>query len=126
MSTIDDEEEMKDYGLIENKESVIIDGVNVEECKYFLFRDKEEIPERSCGVGLVNCKGQDCMFKQLQRLKAENEQLKQALEEIREDMQQDTTCESRECGCDDYAECINCMKETIINKINEVLNNVGN
>ncbi len=45
-----------------------------------------------------------------------------ALEEIKEDMEQDTTCESRECGCDDYAKCLNCIKETILNKINEVLN----
>lgn len=46
---------------------------------------------------------------------------KSVLEEIREDMEKDTTCESRECGCDDYAECLNCIKETILNKINEVL-----
>lgn len=50
-----------------------------------------------------------------------NLEFKQTLEEIRDDMQQDTTGESRECGCDDYAECINCMKKTIIDKINEVL-----
>ena len=50
MSIIDDDEEMKDYGLIENE--IIIDGVNVAECKYFLYRNKEEISERSCGVGL--------------------------------------------------------------------------
>lgn len=49
------------------------------------------------------------------------EEYRSALEEIREDMEQDTTCESRECGCDDYAECLNCIKETILNKINEVL-----
>ena len=61
---------------------------------------------------------------QLNQLKKDNEQLKKyrsALEEIREDMEQDTTCESRECGCDDYAECLNCIKETILNKISEVL-----
>jgi len=49
------------------------------------------------------------------------EEYRSALEEIREDMEQDTTCESRECGCDDYAECLNCIKETILNKINEVI-----
>ena len=47
---------------------------------------------------------------------------KQTLEEIREDLEQDTTCESRECGCDDYGECLKCVKETIVDKINEVLN----
>ncbi|MBQ3421651.1 MAG: hypothetical protein IJH34_08260 [Romboutsia sp.] len=54
-------------------------------------------------------------------LKQENKKLKQTLIEIKEDMESDTTCESRECGCDDYAECLNCIKETILNKINEVL-----
>lgn len=48
--------------------------------------------------------------------------LTQALEEIKEDLEQDTTCESRECGCDDYGECLKCVKETILDKIKEVLN----
>lgn len=46
---------------------------------------------------------------------------RKALEEIRKDLEQDTTCESRECGCDDYEECLKCVKETILDKINEVL-----
>ena len=54
--------------------------------------------------------------------KEEYGKLKQALEEIREDLEQDTTCESRECGCDDYGECLKCVKETMLDKINEVLN----
>lgn len=94
----------------------------------------------------------NCYYKQFKRLEQENKELKKqiesnkglitvcgkqqyektmaydkcktALEEIRNDMEQDTTCESRECGCDDYAECLNCLKETIINKINEVLGEV--
>jgi len=83
-------------------------------------------------------------YKQLARLQEENEELKkkikdldamtgifsvrlankykQALEEIREDLEQDTTCESRECGCDDYGECLKCVKETMLDKINEALN----
>ena len=46
---------------------------------------------------------------------------RQALQEIREELEEDITCESRECGCDDYGECLNCLKETILTKINEVI-----
>lgn len=60
---------------------IIIDGVNVAECEYFLYRNKEEISERSCGDGLVNCEGKNCMYKQLKRLEAENEKLNKLLEE---------------------------------------------
>lgn len=56
------------------------------------------------------------------KLKQEIKKYKQALEEIKEDLEQDTTCESRECGCDDYGECLKCVKETILDKIKEVLN----
>lgn len=46
---------------------------------------------------------------------------KQALQEVREELEEDITCESRECGCDDYGECLNCLKEIILAKINEVI-----
>lgn len=58
--------------------------------------------------------------KENKKLKEQLQKYRSAFEEIREDMEQDTTCESRECGCDDYAECLNCIKETILNKISEV------
>ena len=100
-----------------------------------------------CYITNDGCYGVNCYYKQLKRLQAENELLKrllnekvktldkmtgiysarlckkykQALEEIREDLEQDTTCESRECGCDDYEECLKCVKETILDKIKEVL-----
>lgn len=57
----------------------------------------------------------------LQQRKKYKSKYKLALEEIREDLEQDITCESRECGCDDYGECLKCIKETILDKINEVL-----
>ena len=44
------------------------------------------------------------------------------LEEIEKELKEDITCESRECGCDDYGECLKCIKETILNRINEVKN----
>ena len=50
-----------------------------------------------------------------------NDKLKQVLQEIKEELEEDITCESRECGCDDYGECLNCLKETILTKINEVI-----
>ena len=52
---------------------------------------------------------------------ADSKTYRQALQEIREELEEDMTCESRECGCDDYGECLNCLKETILTKINEVI-----
>lgn len=45
----------------------------------------------------------------------------QALEEIKAELKDDLTCESRECGCDDYGECLECLKETILNIITEAI-----
>ncbi len=44
------------------EEQIIIDGIDVSGCKYYL-RNLHKI----CGVGLVDCQGKDCMFKQLAR-----------------------------------------------------------
>ena len=46
---------------------------------------------------------------------------KHALEEIKAELKEYLTCESRECGCDDYGECLKCLKETILNIITEVI-----
>lgn len=46
---------------------------------------------------------------------------KHALEEIKAELKDDLTCESRECGCDDYSECLECLKETILNIITEAI-----
>lgn len=53
----------------------IINDVEVEGCKYFLNNE-----HKTCGEGLVDCDGKDCLYKQLKRLEKENEELK---EEIR-------------------------------------------
>lgn len=45
-----------------NKEQIMIDGVDVGGCKYYLRN-----VHKSCGQGLVDCEGKDCMFKQLIR-----------------------------------------------------------
>lgn len=47
---------------------------------------------------------------------------KTIIEKVRQEVQEDATCESRECGCDSYEECIECLKNTILNIIDEVLN----
>lgn len=41
------------------------------------------------------------------------------IERIRQEIQEDVTCESRECGCDDYGECLECLKNTILQIIKD-------
>ena len=65
----------------------IINGVEVEGCLYLQQEDEEHdficYAEESCGE--TSCDAcTDCYFKQLQRVKAENEKLKQTLQEIKE------------------------------------------
>lgn len=62
-------------------------------------------------------KGQEC-----EELKKEINGYKTIIEKIRQEVQEDVTCESRECGCDNYEECIECLKNTILNIINEERN----
>ena len=50
---------------------IMIDGVDVYGCKYYLRNT-----HKNCGVGLVDCEGKDCMFKQLAHKTAECEELK--------------------------------------------------
>lgn len=66
------------------------------------------------------------LYKQLARKEQECEELKKEIngykiisEQIRQEVQEDVTCESRECGCDSYEECIECLKNTILNIIDE-------
>ena len=63
-------------------------------------------------------------MKSLDSLIQENEQLKNCLREIARELKEDLTCESRECGCDDYGECLKCLKDTILNMISEVENEI--
>ena len=52
----------------------IINGVEVEGCKYFLNNE-----HKTCGEGLVDCEGKDCLYKQFKRLEKENELLRQGI-----------------------------------------------
>ncbi len=58
---------------------IIIDGVDVSGCKYYLHNI-----HKSCGVGLVDCKGKDCIFKQLARKTQECEELKEKYLNLKE------------------------------------------
>lgn len=55
-----------------DKEQIIIDGVDVKGCKYYLHNS-----HKSCGEGLVDCEGKDCLFKRLARKTQECEELKE-------------------------------------------------
>ena len=59
-----------------------------------------------------------CQYKQDYKQKEQEcEELKTVIEEIKQEIQEDITCESQECGCDNYEECIECLKNTILNII---------
>ena len=62
---------------------IIIDGVNVAECEFY-----DGCNYTTCQIGIQNyidCdKNPNCMFKQLQRAKAENEKLKKDIHNINE------------------------------------------
>lgn len=64
-------------------ESIIIDGVNVAECEHLLYdHDKKRKPICKSGgsyrvyYSCLCVQNKDCHFKQLQRAKAENEELR--------------------------------------------------
>ena len=145
-----------------DKEQIIIDGIDVSKCRYFL-KDTEgqdyntdEFVKGCCeakgscigyefaGYGL--CRGdKDCYFKQLARKTQECEELKErlerteedlkyqcvdcmnvksdryrkALEEIERELKEDIYGESQECRCDDFEECLNCVKTQILNIISK-------
>lgn len=45
--------------------------------------------------------------------------LEQTLDEIEKELKEDIYCESQECGCDDFEECLNCVKTQILDIINK-------
>lgn len=56
---------------------------------------------------------------QAMELNEKYEKLEKTLEEIEEELKEDVYCESQECGCDDYEECLRCTKNIILDIINE-------
>lgn len=133
---------------ITDKEKIIIDGVDVNECAYF---DYENEGTKECYAYSNECEANNCYFKQLARktqeceelkeeyteLKLENKELyriladlkevrklkdryRKALDDIEQELKEDIYCESQECGCDDFEECLRCTKDQILNIINKV------
>ena len=54
-----------------------------------------------------------------EKLKSKNDRYRKALEEIEKELKEDVYCESQECGCDDFEECLNCVKTQILDIINK-------
>ena len=68
-----------------DKEQIIIDGVDVSGCKYYLRNT-----HKSCGVGLVDCEGKDCIFKQLARKTQLSIKQSKELIRLRKELQEST------------------------------------
>lgn len=49
----------------------------------------------------------------------ETNRYRKALEEIEKELKEDIYCESQECGCDDFEECLRCTKNKILDIINK-------
>lgn len=105
-----------------DKEQIMIDGVDVSGCRYYLRNI-----HKSCGQGLVDCEGKDCMFKQLARLKEENERLKynndyqvgaleRTIDELREECEElkrkvELMMDCPDCKVDEYKKAIEEIEE---------------
>lgn len=132
-----------------DEEKIIIDGVNVSKCEYVCNTAFGNI---GCKLPFNEeihcCNIPNCYYKQLQRKEQECEELKkqlmqkserlcylnaeksfrivdleQTLDEIEKELKEDIYCESQECGCDDFEECLKCTKEHILDIINEAKEN---
>ena len=104
---------------------VIIDGCNVAECEYYQIEANELYPKAQYCGSMRNtfCENEpDCYFKQLQRAKAENEKLKETLNEIKERILLQDKCTDYNCiNCDKYTE-IGCIdKHKLTNKFEKIL-----
>lgn len=54
-----------------------------------------------------------------EKLELKNTRYREALEEIEQELKEDIYCESQECGCDDFEECLRCTKNKILDIINK-------
>lgn len=130
---------------------IIINGVDITGC-YFLNRGITNLSCTCSSEIDEECKyNPNCYYKQLDQLEAEDEELKknnqilcdlyknvdsclqkrtekfdcyrEALEEIEQELKEDIYCESQECGCDDFEECLRCTKNKILDIINKAKEN---
>ena len=51
---------------------------------------------------------------EIEGLKQENKKLDNIIKQVIREVEEDITCESQECGCDDYGVCLECFKNTIL------------
>lgn len=63
--------------------------------------------------------GYEAYKKQTEYLLNKNSRYRKALEEIEKELKEDIYCESRECGCDDFEECLRCTKDLILDIVNK-------
>lgn len=119
---IDDEETLKDNGLIE------IDGCNVAECRFFIEEYIEDFPddngvriERFCAIEQKQCHDKvNCYFKQLQRLKAELEMSKQYAELLKANRCQHHVL--NECSQEHHDNCVG--KKQCILDLEQIISNL--
>lgn len=76
---------------------------------------KSKCSDCESDIILVNKK----ICKSLTKSLDENNRYRKALEEIEKELKEDVYCESQECGCDDFEECLNCVKTQILDIINK-------
>ena len=55
----------------------------------------------------------------------ETNRYRKALEKIEKELKEGVYCESQECGCDDFEECLNCVKTQILDIINKAKEKEG-
>ena len=51
------------------------------------------------------------------------EELLKQRDKLQKELKEDLYCESQECGCDDFEECLNCVKTQILDIINKAKEN---
>ena len=112
----------------------IINKVNVNRCSVYkngLCLISKEKCNAKCDYAAYY------LYEQLERKEQECEEMKRkvelmmdcpdckvdeyekALEEIEKELKEDVYCESQECGCDDFEECLKCTKEHILDIISK-------
>lgn len=120
-------------------DTFIINDIDVSECEYrhddkcncrgFAFEDENGNEIKALTLHL-NCKDNpSCYYKQLKKEHKEKHKFidkyfmyKFMAERIKKDLEESTECESQECGCDDYEQCLKCTINRILKEINEVQN----
>ena len=130
-----------------NKEEIIIDGVKYNPCNdcelwngHHCIGARSYEPNANEHKAICNehmAKQFYKVYQQLYRKTQECEELKRkvklmmdcpdckvdeyktALDEIEKELKEDIYCESQECGCDDFEECLKCTKEHILDIISE-------